>query len=104
MSEKRMKRWGNGTGFLLAVMVPCVVLVATVSTGYAVPAPNAAASVVERPVTILDPFSFKVVTVSNLQSGGKAMAPSALFVRPARRHPVRIPVRPPLRSAFKPDQ
>lgn len=105
MHERQVKRWGNMTGFQSIVMVLCVVLVATaaVSIGYAATAPNAATSVVERAATVLDPFALKVVTVESSQPGVKAAALPASFARPATKHPVRIPVRPSLRSPFRPD-
>jgi uncharacterized protein (DUF58 family) len=103
MREKKMKRWGNATGFLLAAVVLYVVLAAVGSTGYAAPAPKAAASISERAATVLDPFALRIVTVSNSQPGVKATALSVSFARPAHRHPVRIPVRPPRRSEFRPD-
>jgi hypothetical protein len=102
MSEKQMRRLGDGRSLLVAATVLCIVLVTTSSVVYAAPAPTAAASVSARPVTILDPFTLSIITASNPQPSVKATVPSVLFVRPVARHPVRIPVKPHVRSAFQP--
>jgi len=98
-----MERWENMRGFLLAATGLCITLVAASSIGYGSPAPKAAASGLERPVTVLDPFTLRMVAISNPGPEVKAAAPSVSFVRLGRRDPVRIPVRPPLRSPFRPD-
>jgi hypothetical protein len=84
---------------LAAVIVSAVLVVS--SMAYAVPAP-AAGKPSLREVTVLDPFSLRTITVPSASRGEKlGSPPGSADLRLVR--PVRVPSRPPCRSAFKPD-
>jgi hypothetical protein len=102
MGEKRMRRATMG-GYLLTVAALGTVLAATGWTVHAVPAPEAATtSLSAGPMTALDPFTLVTVTIARPEPSVKAAGSPLLSVRSDPRDPIRIPARPPLRSAFRP--
>lgn len=106
MDEKKVKQ-GSAWGLLLIGTVVCIVLIAPGASLNAAEPKVTVTPVSGRPVTILDPFTFSVLTIS----GGQAIAKPAsvpasspvAFVRPSGRRPVRVPPRLPMRSPFRPN-
>ena len=102
MGEKRMRR-GRMGGYLLTVAALGTVLAATGWTVHAVPAPEATTtSLSAGPMTVLDPFTLATVTIARPELGINAAGSLSSSGRPDQRDPIRIPARPPLRSAFRP--
>lgn len=93
------QRIGVGSA-LLIVLVTCIVLAAVSSATYAA-AGGPAAGLSVKQVTVIDPFSLRSVTVSSAQSRDMLKPFSSVLNTSALRS-IRIPYRPPRRSAFQP--
>jgi hypothetical protein len=95
VTVKKMKRKGaNVRRLVLAGVVVAMVMAAAGSMALA--APTAKTS--PRELMLFDPFSLRTVMVSDEAPVGVASNPVVLLRRPA----IRVPYRPPLRSAFRP--
>lgn len=107
MKEKKVKQ-GYAWGLLLIGTVVCIVLIAPGASLNAAEPKATAAPSSGRPVTILDPFTLSVLTISSGQAiakpaGVAASFSTVTFVRPPGRPPVRVPPRLPMRSPFRPN-
>jgi hypothetical protein len=106
MKEKKVKH-GYAWGLLLIGTVVCIVQIAPGASLNAAEPKATVTSVSGRPVTILDPFTFSVLTISGGQAiekpTGVAASSGVTFVRPPGRLLVRVPPRLPMRSPFRPN-
>lgn len=104
MNKRKTKTWAGVRNVGLVLVVLCIVLAAT-SSAVAAPSESTTQTSV-RPMTVLDPFSLKVVAVSGNPSTKPSTTVKAVGStasdKPTGRLSIRIPPRLPARSAFNP--
>ncbi len=104
VNMKKVRQRGAGAkGIMLTVAVLCIALAALGSVGLAAASEQTLARPTIRQAVIFDPFALRTVVVSSGSSDGPpATTPPGLIKNPNARLPIRIPFRPPVRSAFRP--
>ena len=99
---KKVKRRGaDAKGILLTVVVLCIVLAALSSVGLAATGQTQARRSI-RQAMVFDPFALRAVVASSASPDGPPENPPGLVKNPNSRRPIRVPFRPPVRSAFRP--
>lgn len=99
---KKVKRRGAGAkGIMLTVAVLCIALAALGSVGLAASGQTQARPSI-RQAMVFDPFALRTVVASSASPNGPPENPPGLVNNPNSRRPIRIPFRPPMRSAFRP--
>ncbi len=99
--EKVKRRGADAKGIMLTVAVLCIALAALGSVGLAATGQTPARPSI-RQAEVFDPFALRTVTLSTASPSGPPENPPGLVNNPNSRRPIRIPFRPPVRSAFRP--
>lgn len=99
--NKVKRRGADAKGIMLTVAVLCIALAALGSVGLAASGQTQTRPSI-RQAMVFDPFALQVVTASSASANGPPESPPGLVNNPNSRRPIRIPFKPPVRSAFRP--
>ena len=99
---KKVKRQRAGAKeILLTVAAVCIAVAVLGSVGLAATEQTQGSSSNGRAV-VFDPFALELVAISSGPANGPPENPPGLVQNPNSHRPIRIPFRPPVRSALRP--